>query len=219
MDDRLPETDVVNLGVGGYGTGQAHLLLRETCELVDRPFVIMSAMVYDLDRSTLNVRSYQKPRLRVAPSGELEVANVPIEPDPEAYFQSARLSFNSFVMAALSKRLFTIIDPHFTEKLDLNRAIIAANQELATTSGAGLLYVLFHPLAELREPDYRSTFFVEELETHGIDVFDTRGPLLAYIESQGVDPAEQYVGGHHNDLGNQVIGEALILKLREIGFR
>ena len=219
LDDRIAGADVVHLGVGGYGTGQAHLLFEATHDQVERPFVIMGIMVYDFDRATLDVRSYQKPRFKTDSSGALEVVNLPIETDPNAYFRDVPLSLRSFVAAALVRRLFPLADPIFAEKVAVNRAIIAANRELATESGSDLLYVLFHPLAELLETDFRSTFFVEELEAQGIQCFDTRGPLLAYIEETGIDPGELYVNGHHNDRGNNVVAEALLPVLNDLGFR
>lgn len=217
LDERLASTDVLHLGVGGYGTGQSYLLYEKTAAMVDRPLVIMSAMVYDIDRSTLNVRDYQKPRLRVDESGELEVTNVPIEPDPERFFEEAEVSFGSYALRAVSRYALTFEDPLMPEKLKLNRAILAATAERVKNDGAELLYVLFHPLGDLLEPDLRSTFFREALDDLGIECFDTREPLLAYLSESGAEPGDLYVTGHHNDLGNQVIAEALLAALRARG--
>lgn len=217
MDERLPSTDVLDLGVGGYGTGQSHLLYERTADMVDRPLVIMSAMVYDLDRSTLEVRDYQKPRLRLDDSGALEVTNVPIEPDPRRFFDDAELSFRSYALQAMRRYVLKAEDPDFQGKLELNRAILAATAERAKSDGSELLYVLFHPLSDLVEPDYRSTFFREALDELGIECFDTRDPLLAYLNESGAKPGDLYVTGHHNDLGNQVIAEALLEALRARG--
>lgn len=218
LDARLPGTDVVNLGVGGYGTGQAYLLYGATRELVERPLVIMSSMVYDFDRAILSVRSYQKPRLRVHDSGTIVVTNTPVDEDPDRFFRDAPLSFQSFVLKALERRYLPLEDPLFPEKRALNRAILEATADLAASDGSDLLYVLFHPAKELAEQDFRSQFFLESLADLGIECFDTRGPLLDHVADSAVGIGKMYVNGHHNDLGNQVIGEALLVRLRELGF-
>lgn len=219
LDERLPETDVLDLGVGGYGTGQAYLLYEATAGRCERPLVIMSAMVFDVDRSTLRVRSYQKPQLRVGEGGALEVTNTPVEPDPERFFDEAELSFSSYALKALERWCMPPTDPDFEGKLALNRAIIEATAARATRDGSDLLYVLFHPIQELLEEDVRSRFLLEVCAEEGIDVFDTRAPLLAYLEETGRPAGDLYVTGHHNDLGNQVIGRALLEELRRRGAR
>ncbi|MEM8712342.1 MAG: hypothetical protein AAGG01_15430 [Planctomycetota bacterium] len=219
LDDRLPETDVVHLGVGGYGTGQALRLSEETSQLVDRPLVIMSAMVYDLDRSTLRVRSYQKPVLRVTGDGGLEITNTPVHPDPDQFFDEAALSFRSYALRGLRQWALPLKDERFHDKLELNRAILSAVKARADREDSDLLYVLFHPIQELLEPDYRSTFFLEALAEVGIEVFDTRVPLTEYLQDSGASPGDLYVTGHHNDLGNEVIGAALLEELRRRGAR
>ena len=219
LHDRLPGTDVVHLGVGGYGTGQALRLYEETSASVERPFVIMSAMVYDLDRSGLTVRSYQKPRLRVDEGGALEVTNTPIDPDPDHFYASADLSFRSYALRALENWCLPLKDPGFQDKLRLNRAILQAVKARAEAEGSLLLYVLFHPIQEVKTEDYRSIWFHETLAELEIDVFDTRDVLLAYIEQPGTKLGDLYVTGHHNDLGNEVIGAALLKELRQRGLR
>jgi hypothetical protein len=219
LNDRLPETDVVHLGVGGYGTGQALRLYEETSGSVERPLVIMSAMVYDIDRSTLRVRSYQKPRLRVTEAGGLEVTNTPIDPDPDHFFANAELSFGSYGLRALKQWCLPLDDPGFQGKLELNRAILQAVKARADAEGSELLYVLFHPIQEVEEQDYRSTWFEETLAELKIDVFDTRGPLLAYMSEPGKKLGDLYVTGHHNDLGNEVVGAALLEELQRRGVR
>lgn len=227
LDAKLPDTSVLHLGVGGYGTGQMHLLFRETCDRIpaaedpdaQRPLVIMGVMIYDFDRATLSIRSYQKPRLRVTAGGGLEVTNTPIEPDPEAFFRYARLTFRSYVAQGMRRKLFAGLDPRFEEKVELNRALVRANRDLAHASGADLLYVLFHSSNEVFRVDPRSTLFQEFCDELGVDCFDTRDTLLAYAEEPENDLGDLYVQGHHNDRGNVLVAEAILGKLRELGFR
>ena len=52
---------LLNYGVGGYGVGQIFLLMQNSFRLYEDPFVIISIMTGDLDRSILSVNTAQKP--------------------------------------------------------------------------------------------------------------------------------------------------------------
>ncbi|MEM1453024.1 MAG: hypothetical protein AAGI22_28245 [Planctomycetota bacterium] len=217
LDDRLPETDVVHLGVAGYGTGQSYLMMRETIGMADRPIVVMSAMVGDFDRATLRVREAQKPRLVVESDGALSVTNLPIDEDPQRYFRETPLSFRSFALAAFRKRFGPELEIVTPEKEALNRAILTAVRDTASERGARLLFVLFHPPGEFRRPDGRSEFFLRTCEDLGIECIDTRPLFVAAMESSGATLRAFYLEGHHNERGNHVIGDALLARLRELG--
>ncbi|MEM9381993.1 MAG: hypothetical protein AAGB93_18705 [Planctomycetota bacterium] len=217
LDDRLPDTDVVHLGVAGYGTGQSYLMMRETIGMAERPLVIMSAMVADFGRAALRVRDAQKPRLVLEEDGALRVTNVPIDADPRRYFRGARLSFRSFALAALRTRFAPETTLVTREKAALNRAILGAVRDTAAENGARLLFVLFHPPGEFVRPDARSEFFVRTCEELGIECLDTRDALTRHMESTGAKRRDLYREGHHDERGNRVIGEALLARLRELG--
>ena len=73
---------------GTNGTGQMHLLFRESVRLVDEPkVVLMGVMPFSFDRAVLRVRSYQKPVFGVDGDGELRITNLPIEPNPQRYYR------------------------------------------------------------------------------------------------------------------------------------
>ncbi|MEM9380394.1 MAG: SGNH/GDSL hydrolase family protein [Planctomycetota bacterium] len=218
MDARFTGVDVLHLGVGGYGTGQMHLLFRETIGLVDRPrVVLMGVMPFSFDRAVLRVRSYQKPTFRVDGRGQLGITNVPIEPDPRRYYRRARLGFRSYVRRAARHVQARTTAWTFDEKARVNEAIIEANCRLAASVGAQLAYVVLHDHGELTEPDERTTFFHEALAERGVPTFDTAKAVLDHAAARGTDGAELYANGHHNDEGNQVIGRALGDWLEQFG--
>ena len=217
IDDRLPGTDVVHLGVPGYGTGQSYLMMRETIGMADRPVVVMSAMVGDFGRATLRAREAQKPRLVVERDGALRVTNIPIDEDPPRYFRETPLSFRSFALAALRKRFGPEPEIITPEKEALNRAILTEVRDTASERGARLLFVLFHPPGEFRRPDGRSEFFLRSCEDLGIECIDTRPLFVAAMEASGATLRAFYLEGHHNERGNHAIGDALLARLRERG--
>ncbi len=220
LERALDDTDVLHLGVGGYGPDQMHLLARETLHRVDRPdIVLMGIMTHSFDRVDQRIRSYQKPVVVPRADGSLAVENVPIDPDPERFFKRARPSFRSYLEAAERMRAEPPErdDYGFARKAVLNRAIIRANRMLAEAHGAALVYVLFHDHADLFGPTSRREFFLDALVQEGVPVFDTAAVLLEHRKQHGGELYEFYSGGHHNDAGNILLAPALARRLAELG--
>jgi hypothetical protein len=75
----------LNYGVGNYGVDQIFLLLKNSLDHYQNPFVIVSILTQDIERSTLSVRIGQKPYFELV-DGELALQGVPINPDPREFF-------------------------------------------------------------------------------------------------------------------------------------
>ncbi|MBY0278658.1 SGNH/GDSL hydrolase family protein, partial [Candidatus Binatia bacterium] len=78
---RLPDLDVVNLGVHGYGHDQMLLHLREDAALYEPDIVLLGYAPWDDERNLLSFRDYAKPRFDLV-DGRLELHGVPV-PAPE----------------------------------------------------------------------------------------------------------------------------------------
>lgn len=83
MEQRLSNAEVLNLGVMGYGQGQALLRLRRDGFPYQPDAVVFGFHGTDIKRNLLAFRGYGKPRLRLE-DGRLVVENVPV-PTPEDY--------------------------------------------------------------------------------------------------------------------------------------
>jgi hypothetical protein len=75
----------LNYGCGGYGVDQIFLLLKNSLDHFQNPFVIVSLLTQDVDRNTLSVRIGQKPYFELV-DGELVLQGIPINSDPKAFF-------------------------------------------------------------------------------------------------------------------------------------
>jgi hypothetical protein len=75
----------LNYGVGNYGVDQIFLLLKNSLDHFQNPFVIASVLTQDIDRSTLSVRIGQKPYFELV-DGELVLQGIPINSDPKDFF-------------------------------------------------------------------------------------------------------------------------------------
>lgn len=66
LEDKLPHSQVINLGVDGYGIGQMLITLRETVREY-RPHIVVCAFIDDdLGRNLLNFRDYKKPKFELS---------------------------------------------------------------------------------------------------------------------------------------------------------
>jgi len=77
----LPGSEVLNLGVHGYGHDQMLLYLKEEGLKYDPDIVLLGFMPDDMERNVLSFRDYAKPRFAVR-EGRLELTTGPV-PRPE----------------------------------------------------------------------------------------------------------------------------------------
>jgi hypothetical protein len=166
----------------------------------------------DLDRSLLTIRTAPKPLLSVDGQGRLSPQNPPLPKDPEDWLRASPLSLRSYLVSLLlTKARRRDFNPHMDEVMSLNRSIIGAVQEITTKEGLDLLYVIFYAPSKIESPDWRERFLKEELEKRSIRHLDTRVAIDAWCKRTGKPVAALYeASGHHNNLGNEVIGNALI---------
>jgi hypothetical protein len=82
LEQLLPDTEVLNFGVHGYGHDQMLLYLQEE-GVKYRPDVVVLGFLYDdMERNLVAFRDYAKPRFEQR-DGRLELRNVPVPPPEE----------------------------------------------------------------------------------------------------------------------------------------
>jgi len=86
LEARLPQVDVINAGVAGYGTDQELLWLRSEGVRYrpDLVILVMCGNDDDENNSDLVYNVYHKPRFRQADGGELTLTGVPVPPPSRA---------------------------------------------------------------------------------------------------------------------------------------
>lgn len=78
----LPDTEVLNLGVHGYGHDQMLLYMKEEGVKYSPDVVILGHVSVDSPRNLLSFRDFAKPKFELGPGG-LQLTNVPV-PTPES---------------------------------------------------------------------------------------------------------------------------------------
>ena len=85
LQTMLPNTEVINMGVHGYGHDQMLLLFKEEGVKYEPDIVILGFLALDMSRNLLRFRDFAKPRF-VLDKGALKLTGTPV-PRPEEILQ------------------------------------------------------------------------------------------------------------------------------------
>src|SRR5215510_7698572 len=85
LQQMLPHTEIINMGVHGYGHDQMLILPREEGIKYEPDIVIVGFLPLDMSRNLLKFRDFAKPRF-VLEKGELKLTGTPV-PRPEEILQ------------------------------------------------------------------------------------------------------------------------------------
>lgn len=144
---------LLNYGVGGYGVGQIFLLFQKSIHNYDNPFVVISFMTFDLDRSILSVRTGQKPYYLIK-DNELELNGTPINPIPDDFFTANPPQIKSYLYRKIvySRHIPKQIAPflkrtndYISKKKQVNEKIILEIVKELKTNNIDYVFLVFHP--------------------------------------------------------------------------
>lgn len=120
----LPDYDIVNAGVSGYGTDQELLLLQRLWPRIKPAVVVLTVVANDRADNSSNVRydGYFKPYFATLPDGTLQLRGQPPPRPRQLYFRDNWLVRNVWIARAavfayigLAHQIVTVPDP--TERL------------------------------------------------------------------------------------------------------
>lgn len=215
---------LLNYGVGGYGVDQIFLLFQNSVHHYDDPFVVISFMTLDLDRSILSVRVGQKPYFRI--EGEtLKLDGTPINPDPDDFFSANPPQIKSYLYRRilfgnyLPKRVVSFLrrdNDHIRKKIQVNEKIILEMVRELRVNNIDYVFLIFHPhwsgVSTLdSESDWRDPFLKQLLHENNVPYIwskelvrqDTTGDELSF---------EDYIipdSGHPTSHFNRLIAEEI----------
>ena len=118
---RMPQADIVNAGVPGYGTDQEYLLLAKIWDAV-KPDIVVLIYCSDNDRfdnsSNMRYDGYYKPYIAQTPDGRWQFRGQPVPKSRRVYFADnwlvrnvwlARVAVSAWVQASVPR--ITVPDP------------------------------------------------------------------------------------------------------------
>jgi hypothetical protein len=143
----LADTEVINLGIMGYGHDQMLLYLKEEGVRYKPDIVILGYMTMDEIRNLLSFRDYAKPRL-VLVGNKLKLTNVPV-PTPQSILRNDLFKPKIFTLLSLLKRRkgATLV----AEKRKITEAILAEIAKTINSVGAMPIFIYLPSRGEIED--------------------------------------------------------------------
>ena len=213
---------LINYGVGGYGVDQMFLLLKNSLHHFQDPFVIVSLMTYDVDRSTLSVRIGQKPYFELG-DGKLVLRGTPINADPNAFFAQNPPTIPSYLF-----RLWVQgtgwpqrVSQYFRGTDEIRKKRILINEKLLFSIIQELrqkrlqhIFVVFYPDRSLLDEnweDWRERFIERVLGDNHIPYISTKEIVKKHLSEHHGSLEDYYIkgDGHPTAYQNKLLADVM----------
>lgn len=215
---------LLNYGVGNYGVDQIFLLFQKSVHHYDDPFVVISLMTHDLDRSILSVRGGQKPYFLIEDS-KLELRGIPINPNPDIFFTTNPPQIKSYLYRRiihsnlLPKQISSFLkrdNDYISKKMQVNEKIILEIVKELRTNNIDYVFLIFHPLFPGvntldDKTDWRDSFLKQVLHENNIPYIWSKD-VLKQDSMDGKYSKDDYIipeNGHPTAHYNRLIAEEI----------
>ena len=135
LQEMLPQTEIINLGVHGYGHDQMLILLKEEGIKYEPDIIILGFLPLDMSRNMLGFRDYEKPKF-VLNDNKLVLTNTPVSPPEKViawdWVRPRVLDLYSVLRLKLMKKLGL----YEKEKEAVTTAILEEISQIADSIGA-----------------------------------------------------------------------------------
>lgn len=208
LQEMLPEAEVINLGVHGYGHDQILIHFEEEGVKYHPDLVILGFVSADMERNRMNFRDFAKPKFKLKEE-KLVLTNSPV-PGPEQILKKDWLrQRTSIVWSFMKYKMAKENGSLQKEEEEITSAILKRLFKSIETVGAraAVVYLPFgdqmhHPAERLSFENY--IFKVcEDNQQKGC--FSAR-PNFKKYKSKGIEFTST---GHHHWKGNYVIAESI----------
>ena len=210
LQAQLPEWEVLNMAVHGYGVDQQLLVLQGEGVKYEPDIVLVGLFVDDVYRNVLAFRDFAKP-LFVLKGEELMLTNVPVPSPKDIMAEAAGERPASYAIHFLTRRLGRVYGSQAVEHplndqyvLRLARAILKETLATTTRNDARLLVVVipFDGIPASKDIEAAVSQWGNEL---GFSVLNLRRDL----ENTAKQSQESLYNPHFTPLGNQVAADAV----------
>ena len=204
----LPGTEVINLGVHGYGHDQMLIYLREEGVRYRPDVVILGFLTGDMERNVLSFRDYAKPRF-VREGGRLALRNSPVPPPAEmAAAEKWRSKFGD-VLSMLWLRYRWKSGAISEETRELTLAILDEIKVAIEAAGARPAFAYLPAYGEIDRTDPGMTgqerFFFSYCRRRGIQSMYLRPYFLQKMK----EGASLKTHGHWGPLEHRIAAEGI----------
>ncbi len=208
----LPNSEVLNLGIHGYGHDQMLLYLKEEGLKYHPDIVLLGFMPDDMERNILSFRDYAKPRFAVR-EGRLELTTGPV-PRPEEMLSAEkwRSKFGDLLTMARSRYEWRSGKTSAIQR-ELSAAILDEMKAASEAAGARPVFAYLPVYGEIPRTDEGMTSRERAFFAYGKE----RGIAALYIQPAFRAKARAGVkfktAGHWGPLEHQTAAEGLAAEL------
>jgi hypothetical protein len=223
LSSKVGEYTVYNYGQGGYGVDQIFLRFQQSYPLFKKPTIVFGILTQDLDRSILSLRTWQKPYF-ILKDDQLVLKASPIDLNQPQWVRRNRARVWSYFIAFLNRKISlrraasSTIDVTYrqSDKERINARLIEEVVKVCHEHDLPLLFVIFYAYDEFERPTWREVFLQEQFKGRPVAYVDTKEVMLRAAQRAGVNFMDYYrvKDGHPNDLGNEIIADAIAEALK-----
>lgn len=208
LQEMLPEAEVINLGVHGYGHDQILIHLQEEGVKYQPDLVVLGFVDADMERNRMNFRDYAKPKF-VLKGGDLKLTNSPV-PSPEELLKWDWLRQRSATVFSFFK--FKLAKENGTLKKQEEAITDAILKEIFKTVESinaipSVVYIPYGEQMHDKADQINSEKFLFKVceDAKVSNCFSARPAFKSYKE-KGVEFTST---GHHHWIGNYVVAESI----------
>ncbi len=148
LQQLLPATEIINMGVHGYGHDQMLILLGEEGVKYQPDVVILGFNSFDMERNVLSFRDFAKPKFEID-GDELRLTNSPV-PHPDDVLRFDWLRPRIYDVWSIVKLRFRVMTGQYEQDRDtLTRRILDEIVDTARRNGAHPVFIYLPAEQEL----------------------------------------------------------------------
>lgn len=217
LQEITPNTEVMNLGIHGYGHDQMLIFLKEEIIKYNPDIIILGFIHFDRRRNMLNFRDYAKPKFELD-GKELRLTTTPVPP-PEEILKLDWIRPRIFDIYSIIHYKLRFRSGEYTkEKEELTTAILTEIITTADSMHAIPIFVYLPTIPEISISDPLTSgemYLSSVCETNDIVRYISTRPYLIDQLNKGVTFKER---GHWGPVGNFAIAEAIKHYLVDVGY-
>lgn len=220
---------LLNYGVGEYGLDQIYLLFKNSVDNYKKPFVVISLMTLDLDRSILSVRGGPKPFFSIE-NNMLKLHEQPAYSNLESFFSNNKPQIISYfyrrglyskaAKKLMPDKLISYLkkeEYYKTKKIQINKKIITEIVEKLKARKIDYVFLVFHPnfipeCGKMNQnvTDWRSTFIRNLLDENSIPYIWSKDIILQNMKDENLSLSEYYdKDGHPNAYQRKLLSQRI----------
>ncbi len=225
LQELMPDVEVINMGVFGYGFDQMLLYLRQEGVKYRPDIVMLGYLPIDSGRSLLSFRDFAKPQF-VFKKGELVLRHVPV-PSPDQVLSREPWRLRFLDLLALAKRMIDVkAGDYYKDEDKVNRVLLTELVRAARAIGAVPVFAYLDGVRSEYKP-----FEIGEKEREFFRYWQSNGVPCIFLYPYRVKSDQEFLKqlgkdrlimkreyGHFSPRENRIVAEGIYDFLKNLRF-